>query len=125
MKRVNAGFTLLEVLIALVILAIGFTAASLTLNASINNIGKLQDKTAAQWVGLNVIAKAQTGMLSLPKNSSPITGSDSMFDTTWFWDLTAQPNEDKTILRITVNVKKEMNSHTLIQLTSYLMADPS
>ena len=52
------GFTLIEVLVALVIVAIGMAAVLGALSSSANTLSFLRDKTFAQWVALNQIAHA-------------------------------------------------------------------
>lgn len=47
------GFTLIEVLVALAIVAIGMAAVLEVLTSSANTTVYLQDKTFAQWVALN------------------------------------------------------------------------
>jgi general secretion pathway protein I len=51
--RRPAGFTLIEVLVALAIVAIGMAAVLEALTSSANTAIFLQDKTFAQWVALN------------------------------------------------------------------------
>lgn len=47
------GFTLIEVLVALAIVAIGMAAVLEALTSSANTAAYLQDKTFAEWVALN------------------------------------------------------------------------
>ena len=47
------GFTLIEVLIALVIVALGMSALLETLGSAADTSTWLRDKTFAQWIGLN------------------------------------------------------------------------
>ena len=51
--RLARGFTLIEVLVALAIVAIGMAAVLETLTSSANTTVYLQDKTFAEWVALN------------------------------------------------------------------------
>jgi general secretion pathway protein I len=55
-RHSRAGFTLVEVLVALVIVAIGMAAVLSTLTSSASTIVFLRDHTFAQWVALNRIA---------------------------------------------------------------------
>lgn len=50
------GFTLIEVLVALAIVAIGMSAVLEAMTSSANTAIYLQDKTFAEWVALNRIA---------------------------------------------------------------------
>jgi general secretion pathway protein I len=51
--RAPRGFTLIEVLIALVIVALGMSALLETLGSAADTSTWLRDKTFAQWIGLN------------------------------------------------------------------------
>ena len=53
--RHSRGFTLIEVLVALAIVAIGMAAVLEALTSSANTAVYLQDKTFAEWVALNRI----------------------------------------------------------------------
>ena len=51
------GFTLIEVLVAVSIIAIGLTGILTTINGMVNSSSYLRDKTLANWVGQNHIAE--------------------------------------------------------------------
>lgn len=121
----SCGFTLLEVLIALVILALAFSTAFFSLSSTSRNLLAIQDKTAATWVGLNVIARAQVGMISLMNYNNKIEGKDKMLGSSWEWNLAAYPTANANVLRMTVNVKKENANGIAAQLTGYLNTRPA
>lgn len=50
------GFTLIEVLVALVIVALGMSALLGTLGSAADTAAYLRDKTFAQWIGFNQLA---------------------------------------------------------------------
>lgn len=53
----ESGFTLIEVLVALAIVAIGMAAVLGTLTSSASTVVYMRDKTLANWVALNHIAE--------------------------------------------------------------------
>ncbi len=57
--RAEAGFTLIEVIVALAIVAIGMAAVLSTLSSSANTVYYLRDKTFAEWIALNRIAEVR------------------------------------------------------------------
>ena len=64
------GFTLIEVLVALAIVAIGMAAVLGALTSSANTVSYLRDKTFAQWVALNQIATLRlSGQMTATGNS--------------------------------------------------------
>jgi general secretion pathway protein I len=56
-KTRDGGFTLIEVLVALAIVAIGMAAVLGTLTSSARTVVYMRDKTLANWVALNHIAE--------------------------------------------------------------------
>lgn len=54
--RTHRGFTLIEVLVALVIVALGMSALLETLGSAADTATWLRDKTFAEWIGFNQLA---------------------------------------------------------------------
>jgi general secretion pathway protein I len=97
------GFTLIEVLVALAIVAVGMAAVLGTLNSSADTIVYLRDKTFANWVALNQIAQARlTGQ-------QPATGdSDGNVDfagRNWVWHQVVSTTQIPGMERIDVSVR--------------------
>jgi general secretion pathway protein I len=100
---VRRGFTLIEVLVALAIVAVGMAAVLGTLNSSAGTIVYLRDKTFADWVALNQIAQARlTG-------SQPAIGDTDgkvdFADRNWTWHQTVSTTDVQGIERIDVSVR--------------------
>jgi general secretion pathway protein I len=70
MNHTTRGFTLIEVLIALMITAIGLTALLKTITFNIHTATRLQDKTIQHMVAMNAIAQIQTNMFYWRANFS-------------------------------------------------------
>src|SRR6185437_12790336 len=58
-RRAARGFTLLEVLVALVVVALGMSALLETLTQSARNLAALRDRTVAEWIAMNQLALAR------------------------------------------------------------------
>jgi general secretion pathway protein I len=112
--RERLGFTLIEVMIALVILSIAFSAIIYTLNQSSRDLRYLTDKTAAMWVADNVLNEARLGM-------QPATsGRQHQFDHDWYWAKNAEPTQNPKIERVTITVSVKEQGQPVAKLEGYV-----
>jgi len=101
--RYVRGFTLIEVLVALAIVAIGMAAVLGTLTSSANTVSYLRDKTFAQWVALNQIAT-----LRISGQMTPTGNSDGNIDfagRSWHWRREVTTTQVPGVVRIDVKVR--------------------
>jgi general secretion pathway protein I len=106
MKARMRGFTLIEVMVALVIVAFGMGAVLAALSASANNIAALHDKTLAQWIALNLVADTRLN-LQMPTAGSTQGDVKAFGNADWHWqqDIVAVPSIPG-LLEITVRVQR-------------------
>lgn len=83
MKKSQAGFTLLEVLIALGVLAIALGAMTQAIGNATSNVTHLKDKTFAHWVAMNQVTSLHASQ-QFPSLGSE-KGSEVMANHEWFW----------------------------------------
>ena len=57
MRRQASGFTLVEVMVALAVVAVALPALLLTLSQQIDGLRYLEDRSHAQWVAANRLAE--------------------------------------------------------------------
>lgn len=117
------GFTLMEVLVALVILSVSFTAIYSGLSTNARALVYLQDKTAANWVALNVIAKYQLRWLPLQSINQHANGTEKMFHQTWYWNAKLSATTSPRVLLISVGVRKSQYSQEMGHYVAYLNED--
>lgn len=100
----ESGFTLIEVLVALGILSIGLTSLIVMSSEITRNTNHLQEKAIAHWVGQNVMAKVQMGLLEPPASPKNLKGSTHMLGQQWQWALQRQKTKNNYMDRIIIKV---------------------
>ena len=63
------GFTLVEVLVALIIVALGLTALLVAVNGTARTSGFLRDKSLGQWIALNRLSEVRLNMVKFGQNT--------------------------------------------------------
>src|SRR5439155_1713162 len=103
-RRARRGaFTLIEVLVALAIVAIGMAAVMGALTSSANTISYLRDKTLAQFVALNQIANLRLSGQQPPTGSSD--GDTDFAGRSWHWRQEVAATEVPGVERIDISVR--------------------
>ena len=100
------GFTLIEVLVALVIVAFGVGAVLAALSSSAVNVSALREKTLAQWVALNRIADVRLN-LQAPQTGTTEGDVKNFANGDWHWQqiITAM-DQIPGLMQITVKVRR-------------------
>jgi general secretion pathway protein I len=101
------GFTLVEVLVALVIVAVGMSVLMGALSSSAKTVVYMQDKTFAEWVALNQIASVRTNLKT--PGQVPATGKTNgdidFANRKWHWLQEVVSSQVPGIVRIDVKVR--------------------
>ena len=102
----GGGFTLIEVLVALVIVAVGMSALMGALSSSARTVTYMQDKTFAEWVALNKITNVRIG---LQQGQLPPTGTTNgdidLVNRSWHWRQDVVTSQVPGVVRIDVKVR--------------------
>jgi len=97
------GFTLVEVLVALVIVALGMAALLGTLNSAAGTVGYLQEKTLAEWIALNQVSTVRLAPQLPSKGDSE--GELEYAGRKWKWTQTVDDMPIPGVLSIVVKVR--------------------
>jgi general secretion pathway protein I len=117
--RYQNGFTLLEVLVALVILALTMSGLVTSVGEGAHNQNAIEERTFAQWVALNQIAKMQLSKSTVtPGNSDGIW---EMAGRQWEWQQHIEKTSDPFVYRIIVTAGREEQQSELARATGYLL----
>ena len=122
----SRGFTLVEVMVALAIVAIALPALLMSLYQQIDDTAYLRDKTLAYMVAENKLAEIRlvigsTRNLSAGKDS----GLASMADRDWYWWVETKTTEVENFFRvdITVSLDEQQQEQPLYTLSAFMSGD--
>jgi len=120
------GFTLVEVMVALAVVAIALPALLTALYQQIDATGYLRDKSMAHMVAANKLAETR---IVIGSTRSLQAGKDSGFmqfaDRDWYWWLETSTTEVTQYFRIeiTVALEEEQRERPLYTLVAFMSAD--
>lgn len=97
-----SGFTLIEVLAALVIVALGMLGAITAVNQSTRNGTYLREKTLAHWVAMNLITERR--LQPSPPDVAETSGEVEFANARWRWTLRVTQTEVRSLRRMDVSV---------------------
>lgn len=109
------GFTLVEVMVALLIVAIAVSSLLFQMMSTIDNTAYLRDQTIAHWVALNqlelvYIENENTNqMIDVAR-----TGSVQMAGRDWYWTITPIATANNRFVQLQVTVRENENDESSI-----------
>jgi general secretion pathway protein I len=118
----NRGFTLVEVVVALAIVAIGMLAVFKTIGDTINNISTLRDRSFAAWIADNRITEVR---LSGQMPSVDETAGDLEYaGRRWHWVAKVSQTQVDGLRRMDVSVRREGDAEdsSLVSLAGFIGA---
>ncbi|MBI4357312.1 MAG: type II secretion system minor pseudopilin GspI [Gammaproteobacteria bacterium] len=107
-----SGFTLVEILVALVILATSFMALIEIAGSHTSNLTYLRDKTFAHWVAMNKIAEARISKTFPELGNSD--GTMKMGKQEWVWESSVYETKINAVRRIEISIKRDKTDNTAL-----------
>jgi general secretion pathway protein I len=98
----SRGFTLVEVLVALMVVAMGLAALMVAVSGTARTSGYLRDKTLAQWMALNRLSEVRLNLAKTGQNTD--TGEINFANRTWHYDTRYFDTSIATMKRVVVRV---------------------
>lgn len=118
-----AGFTLVEILVALAVLAIAVAAVVTAVSDNVSNAAYLRDRTLAHWVAMNKVAEMQVSG-DWPEAGTK-HGESLMASQNWSWQITVSNTDDSDVRRLDVDVYADReHKNVLATLVAYLGRPP-
>lgn len=109
--QAHEGMTLIEVLVALVIVSVAVLALSRSAGDVLDAQYQLENTTLGLVVANNVLAEIQ---LAGDLRPGRLEGQTSMARRSWYWEALVQPTPDQSLLRIDVGVYDLADAQTPI-----------
>jgi len=112
------GFTLIEVMVALTIIAISLGALLSTSGTQANSVAYLKQKTLAHWVAVNELTELRMAKeFPAPGDEKGVT---TMTNHDWYWIRTSVETEDKDARQVTFTLySDEDRTQNISSLTGY------
>ncbi|MGH8198537.1 MAG: type II secretion system minor pseudopilin GspI [Steroidobacteraceae bacterium] len=120
--RCNRGFTLVEVVVALAIVAIGMLAVFKTIGDTVNNVSYLRDRSFAAWIADNRITEIRLSgeMPSVDETAGELDYAGRH----WHWVTRVSQTPVEGLRRIDVSVRREGDAEdsALVSLAGFVGA---
>ena len=122
-SRYNSGFTLIEVLVALVIVSLGMMAAKMQVDRYVFTARYMEEKTLASWIASNKITElsVQFEWPELGRSNEEIEFAGRF----WSVEIEVSETEVPNLRRVDVDVATADEPDTLIQRLSGLVEPPA
>lgn len=108
LSKLTKGFTLIEVLLALAIIAIALTALLKASSEDISMTERIKNKTINHWIAMQGIAAIQMGLIK-PNTNQDTTEVTTLFGQKWYWRATISSTPIKQVQQIKITVSHQQS----------------
>ena len=126
--RASFGFTLVEVMVALAVVAVALPALLVTLSQQLDALRYLEDRTHAQWVAANRLAELRLVVGARGSlQTGRISGTEELAGRSWYWWSERVETEIPGFFRyeIMVSDQEDGEASPLHTLNGYLAQEQS
>ena len=118
-RKLEKGFTLIEVMLAMAVFSIAGIAILGTADTNARNLGYLESKILASWVASNQLVEITLDDTWPPKNNKK--GKVELAGLEWFWQQKVVKTTDKDMRAIVLEVRlDEKDPSALTSLMTYI-----
>ena len=120
--KTSRGFTLIEIIIALVVISVALGAVISTTGNSVKHAVHIKDKTIALWVAQNVIADISIKKTWLPTGVKKY--DEIMAGRQWFIKNNVIQTPDKNMRKMDVSIFTDQKTQNkILTLTAYIVKE--
>lgn len=117
-QHANSGFTLIEVLLALAVIAIALTALLLATSHNIQNTKRIKDKSISHWVAMQAVTMIQLNLIEV-NQSLDSTQKTKMLNEAWYWRAHISPTPIKSMQKISISVSQKQSGPFQEELVAF------
>jgi len=112
------GFTLIEVMVALVIVSLALAGVAASMGQMIDTANTMRDRTFASWIAQNKIAEMRlAGVIPEVGESS---GEVDYANTTWAWTANVAETGVENLMKVDVTVTYAGSDDRIRQVTGFI-----
>jgi len=120
-RKRAAGFTLVEVMVALTIVAFSLTAIAASMNQMIDAANTMRERTYASWIAQNKIAELR--LASDTPEVSSTSGEVDYANAQWSWRAVVSETGIESFYRVDVTVSHAGSEYIIRTVTGFI-GDP-
>ncbi len=116
--RAFKGFTLVEVMVALTIVAFSLTAIAASMNQMIDAANTMRERTYASWIAQNKIAEMR--LANVQPEVSTTTGDVTYANSEWTWRAVVSESGIENFYRVDVSVSQVGRDYEIRTVTGFI-----
>lgn len=126
-RRQNRGFTLIEVMVALMIVAVALPAFLTLVMAQLDGTGAIRDKTLAFWVAENEMTRLQLKRRLVTDYKLPDrdAGEVTLAGLEWRWEMENEATEMDEFRQIEISIAPDSDREAIMaELVGFMHEEP-
>lgn len=117
-NRFGRGFTLIEVMVALTIVAFALTAVAASMSQMIDAANTMRDRTYASWIAQNKLAEMR--LSGVFPDVSTTSGEVDYANTSWEWRAVVSETGIENFRRIDVSISHFGSDYEIRTVTGFI-----
>ncbi|MBT8091785.1 MAG: type II secretion system minor pseudopilin GspI [Gammaproteobacteria bacterium] len=118
LRRAFKGFTLVEVMVALTIVAFSLTAIAASMNQMIDAANAMRERTYASWIAQNKIAEMR--LANVQPEVTETTGDVTYANSEWTWRAVVSESGIEDFYRLEVSVFHAGSDYEIRTVTGFI-----
>ena len=118
LRRKATGFTLVEVMVALAIIALSLTAVAAKMARMIDTSNSMQERTFASWIAQNKITELR--LANVIPEVTTTSGDVEYASRTWRWRAVVSETGIENLYRVDVEITSDQSNVVIRKVTGFI-----